>query len=306
MARISRELKIGIYFIVTIIALYWGINFLKGKDIFGKVNTYYTVFDNVEGLQATSNVLMKGLKVGSVESIKFEEETQQFTVKMRVESKYNIPVNSIACLYSADIMGNKAIKIEVSHETTYLADNSKMMSKVDTDLPTTIVNELIPLKNKAENLIDELNKTFQSVNNVLDTNTVRNLNHSVANLSGTLANVRSLSGSLAGDKDKISSMLANIESITSNLKNNNEKITNTINNFSSLSDSLANIKLASTVNQIEGILSLINSGNGTLGQLIRNDSLYTNLSNSLNGLDMLLRDLRENPKRYVNLSIFSD
>ncbi|MDR1054746.1 MAG: MlaD family protein [Prevotellaceae bacterium] len=304
MAKISKELKIGIYFIVTIIALYWGINFLKGKDIFGKVNTFYAIYDNVEGLQATSNIFVKGLKVGTVESITFLEETQKFTVKMRIQSKYNIPKNSVAHLYSADIMGNKAIKIEVSNDSIYLPDKSKIVSAIDSDLTTTIVKEIMPLKNKAEHLVDELNKTFISINNVLDTNAVANLNKSIAYLSSTLQNFEKLSKSLANDNDKISGILANVESITSNLKDNNAKINNIFHNFSTLSDSLANIKLANTINDLQNIIAQINSGNGTLGKLVRNDSLYVNLVNSLNSVDLLLKDLRKNPKRYVNLSIF--
>lgn len=306
MAKISKELKIGIYFIVTIVALYWGINFLKGKDIFSKVNTFYAIYDNVEGLQSTSNVYMKGLKVGTVESIVFEEKKQMFTVKMRIQSKYNIPQNSIAHLYSSDILGNKAIKIEVSNDSVFLTNNSTMRSIIDNDLTTTLVNEIIPLKKGAEKLIDELNQTFQSVNNVLDTNTVVNIRTSVANLSKTLANVEQMTSSLANDRQKISAILANTESITNNLKGNNEKITNIISNLSSVSDSLSTIKLANAVNELEKVIRQINSGNGTLSKLVYNDSLYINLNKSLNSVDLLLKDLREHPKRYVNLSIFGN
>ena len=306
MSRISKELKIGIYFIIVIVSIYWGINFLKGRDIFGKVNTFYAVYDNVEGLQSTSNIFVKGLKVGTVESIRFHEETQKFTVKMSIQSKYNIPQNSVAHLYSADIMGNKAIKIEVSNDSVYLKDKSKMESTIDSDLTTTIVNEMMPIKNKAEHLIDQLNTTFQSINNVLDTNTVVNLNKSISSLSKTLHNVERLSQSLANDKDKISSILANAESVSENLKNNNHDITNILHNFSAISDSFANLNLANTVNDIQDIINQIKSGDGTIGKLIQNDSLYVNLANSLYNVDLLLKDLRENPKRYVNLSIFGN
>lgn len=302
--KIKRELKIGIYFVVTLVALYWGFNFLKGRDIFGKVNNLYAVYEDVEGLQTTSQVFMKGLKIGTVKAIRLDDDNASFIVELQIKSKFNIPDNSVAHLYSSDIMGNKAIRIFVGDSPVYFADKSFIATEVDSDLTSILKDELMPLKEKVETLLNELNITFKSINTVLDERTTLNLSNGIESLSNTLANLDQISGTLAKNRGSLTASLSNVESITSNLKNNNEKISNIIENFSALSDSLKKVELASTVNELRTVLAQVNSGSGTVGKLMQNDSLYNNLSNSLQNLDLLLEDFRTYPKRYINVSVF--
>lgn len=301
---IRKEVKIGIYFVLSLIALYWGVNFLKGRDVFGKVNTLYTEYEDVEGLQSTSQVFMKGLKIGTVKSIKFNENESRFIVELQIKSNYNIPNNSVAHLYSADIMSNKAIRIAVGDSPDFFKDKDKIGSAVDSDITTMLKDELLPLKEKVEKLVDELNTTFKSVNNVLDERTTKNISNGVAHLSGTLANIEKITEGLNNGKGSILNSLKNVESVTANLKDNNAKINKILDNTTAFTDSLRTLNLNRTLNEVHDLISQINSDKGTIGKLLHNDELYTNLNSSLTNLDLLLEDFRLNPRRYVNVSVF--
>jgi phospholipid/cholesterol/gamma-HCH transport system substrate-binding protein len=302
--RVTKELKIGVYFAIVLIALVWGINFLKGKDIFGKVNKFYAVYDDIEGLQTTSHVSIKGMKVGTVSKIWLDQDNKKFKVELQVKSNYNIPKNSIAYLYSSDIMGNKAIKIKVGDDTTMLTANSAITSGKEEDVFSLLMDDLPSIKDNLNNTIKDVDSTFKNINKLLSAENIDNLSKGISHLERTMSNLSQLSVALNRSKSSLVSSLANIDSITSNLRNNGANINHIINNFSDLSDSLKTIKIVQVVDDLKTIVDKVNSGNGTAGKLIYDEAIYDNLANSLNSLNTLLSDIKENPKRYINISVF--
>ncbi|MDR1895829.1 MAG: MlaD family protein [Prevotellaceae bacterium] len=305
--KISKEIKIGIYFSIMLVALVWGINFLKGMDIFGKVNKLYAIYENVEGLQTTSNVSIKGMKVGSVSKIKLDQNNKKFIVELQINSGYNIPSNSVAYIYSSDIMGSKAIKIKIGSSEKMLNDGDKISSAMENDMFSLLMDDLPSIKDSLKRTLKEVDITFKGINKLLSDENIENLSKSIASLEHTMRNLSSLSSALNSSKSSLISSFENIDSITSNLKDNGANINNIIGNFSALSDSLKTFQLAQitqTVEELKTVLNKINSGTGSAGKLIYNDSVYNNLSNSLNNLDALLYDIKEHPKRYINISIF--
>jgi len=302
--RITKELKIGIYFSIVLIALVWGINFLKGKDIFGKVNNFYAVYDDIEGLQTTSHVSIKGMKVGTVSKIWLDQDNKKFKVELQVKSNYNIPKNSVAYLYSSDIMGNKAIKIKVGDDTTMLTANSAITSGKEEDVFSLLMDDLPSIKDNLNTAIKDVDSTFKSINRLLSTENTDNLSKGISHLEHTMSNLSQLTSGLNKSKASLISSMENIDSITSNLRNNSANINHIINNFSELSDSLKTIKIVQVVDDLKSIIDNIKSGNGTAGKLIYDETVYDNLTNSLNSLNALLSDIKENPKRYINISVF--
>jgi phospholipid/cholesterol/gamma-HCH transport system substrate-binding protein len=302
--RITKELKIGIYFSIVLIALVWGINFLKGKDIFGKVNNFYAVYDDIEGLQTTSHVSIKGMKVGTVSKIWLDQDNKKFKVELQVKSNYNIPKNSVAYLYSSDIMGNKAIKIKVGDDTTMLTANSAITSGKEEDVFSLLMDDLPSIKDNLNTAIKDVDSTFKSINRLLSTENTDNLSKGISHLEHTMSNLSQLTSGLNKSKVNLISSMENIDSITSNLRNNSANINHIINNFSELSDSLKTIKIVQVVDDLKSIIDNIKSGNGTAGKLIYDEAVYDNLTNSLNSLNALLSDIKENPKRYINISVF--
>jgi phospholipid/cholesterol/gamma-HCH transport system substrate-binding protein len=314
--KIHRSAKIGIFAILCLTTFIWGINFLKGRNLFSGSNVYYTVFNQVDGLVNTNKVMLSGYKVGVVKDIEFEEGyTGRLIVTLLIERDYKIAHNSVAKLVSTDIMGGKAIKLEIAKNKTYYNPGDTLPSAIETGLIDQLGHQMVPVKERAEALMEEMERTLSIVTLVFNEQNRDHLNHSFLSLRNTLANLDkttlALDTMMNAPSGSIKKILSNVNSITKNLKDNNQQLTNTIKNFSSISDSLAKVNIASTLMQADSamrsfssIVHKINTGQGTMGLLINNDTLYYNLESASRNLELLLLDMKTNPKRYVNISLF--
>lgn len=306
--KVKKEIKIGLYIVATVVTLYWGVNFLKGRDIFGKSNTFYAVFDNVQGLQQTGQIYMRGLKIGTVESIRFDEPKNDFVVKLSIDSKYNITLNSVATIYSIDLLGSKAIKIDLGSSDKFHVSGDTLTSAIENDLTAVITTELTPIKNKVSDLLDRANTTLESLNKVLNEEATINLSRVISNVNGITENLnrasRTIDALLAGQRGSIETSLSNIESVSGILKNNEGKITNLLTNLSNISDSLAKANFVGMAGSIDSLLAKLNAAQGTMGKLLNDEQLYNNLTSVTASLDSLLTDVKAHPKRYVQLSVF--
>ncbi len=311
-----RVIKVGIFIVITIAIAIWGLNYLKGKNIFGKENTFHVVYDDVNGLSTSNEVMIKGYKVGQVTEIKYVQDTvPKFVISFMVNDKYKIRKGSVAEVFSKDFMGTRAIRILQTTSPLYMQSGDTLHSKVEGTLVEQVNMEIAPLKRKAESLMSSLDSAVVVVRSIFNTKTQENLRRTFASLTITAYNMRHASATidsvLTNENEKLSKILSNVNSITENLKNNNKQITNIVSNFSSISDSLAKADIASTINkadsallQFNQILASINEGSGTVAQLLKNDTLYRNLENASYHLSRLMRDMHENPKRYVHFSMF--
>ncbi|MBI5539925.1 MAG: MCE family protein [Bacteroidia bacterium] len=314
--KISNEVKVGVLVLLTIGIAIWGFQFLKGKNLFENRSTYYVIYDRVDGMDESSPVLINGLKVGLVTEINFlHDSLNRIIVKMLVDEGYKIPDSSIAEIYSADLMGSKAIRLNLTRNKKYYKSGDTLMSKIEQDLKAQVSAQMMPLKTKAEELMLSIDSVMSVVQNIFNENTRDNLSKTFASIKETIRNLERTSISLdtlmQNEKYVLARIFANIESITSNLKNNNEKIALILENFSSISDSLKKADIKQTIvtansalNHANNILGKINRGEGSFGLLINNDTLYRNLENASRNLDRLMQDLRENPKRYLHFSLF--
>ncbi len=314
--KISNEVKVGILVFIAICLSIWGYHFLKGKNYFESRNTYFVIYDKVDGLVESSPVLINGLKVGLVTNISFTHDTlNRIFVKVLVDNEYHIPDSSIAEIYSVDLMGSKAIRLNFSKLKKFYKSGDTLYSKIEQDLKSQVSAQMLPLKVKAEELILSIDSVMSVVQNIFNENTRENLSKTFASIKETIKNLESTSISLdtlmRNEKYVLARIFANVESITNNLKNNNEQINQILNNFSMISDSLQKSNIKNTIQnansvllQANNILGKINRGEGSFGLLINNDTLYKNLENASRNLNKLMQDFRENPKRYVHFSIF--
>ncbi len=312
--KISREVKIGVFATLCLAAMFWGINFLKGKNVLSPNYIYYAIFDQVDGLENTNDVLINGFKVGVVKKIEFEKgNTGRFIVSLLIGKKYHIPTNVVAKMISADIMGGKAIKLEYKASNEYIQPGDTLKSQIETGLIDQLGHQMVPVKEKAERMMVEMEKTLKIMSEVFNENNRIQLNQSFSNLNKSLYNVNQVTAELdtmLKPNGTLRKMFTNVESISNNLKNNNKDLTNIIKNFSSISDSISRIRVVATFRQLDSsisqfntIVTKINAGEGTLGNLIKNDTLYFNLENASRGLDLLIKDIKSNPKRYINFSV---
>ena len=298
--KIKREIKVGIYVVGIIFVMYWTFNFLKGQDIFNKSDSYYAHYDNVEGLVPTAQVFIKGLKVGLVEKINYNQDEKRFEVRLRIESGYIIPDNSIAKIYSSDIMGNKAVTIVLGNSPKQLAQGSVMNSSISTDLMT----EIMPLKGKLDSILMKIDQTFTAINNVLTDEKQDEVKNIITNIDNSMLRLASISATIDKEKTQIVKILENAEAFTATLAASTDAISGTLANLMEFSDTLRRADISAIATKFNNLLTSINNTDGTIGQLIHNGDLHQNLVETLRDLDLLLKDLKENPKKYVKLSLF--
>jgi phospholipid/cholesterol/gamma-HCH transport system substrate-binding protein len=302
--KISREIKIGIYAVTTLLVMYWLFNFLKGQDLLNTYDTYYATYENVEGLTQSAPVFLKGLKVGTVARISFDTDHQLFLVTMRISRGYSVPANSVAEIYGVDIMGNKAMRIVMGNSPLLAPSKSYLASAVASDFPTMVANELTPIKNKLDVLLTKLTTTVDAVNNVLDEDRQKDLYESIHHLNQTLAHIERITGAIDADKKRLSNTLENIEVFTASLRNNTQSIEAVVHNFEQISDSLKQADIKGTVQHMNTLLAQAADTTGTVGQLLYNDELYRRVSTTLSDLDALINDIKLHPKKYIKLSVF--
>lgn len=316
MVHIKKEVKLAVTAIAAVIILIWGINFLKARALFDRNNVFYGVYDRVDGLKISSSVIYRGYSVGQVSSIRFiGEHYNKVLVEFSVGKKLEIPSNSIAAIQSADLMGSKSINLIPGDAVGYAQSGDTLRSQLDLGLMEQLNEQLEPLKKRAENIMVSLDTVLIALQEIFREDASGNIRGSLKSVSRTLDNVEQASGTLnkllSEESGRISNILGNINSITGNLEGSNAEITQSLSNITLISDSLKAINLNNTVRylnnvlmQTDSVVTKINRGKGTLGGMVNDDELYYNLTAVSENLNKLLSEFRQNPKRFVNLSVF--
>jgi phospholipid/cholesterol/gamma-HCH transport system substrate-binding protein len=269
---------------------------------------YYAVFNNIKGLEKNSKIFINGYKVGQVGEIEFNtSENNSLRVTLEIEREFRLAVPSRAILYDADFMGTKAIEIMPGDTDTFHSQEDTLESAIRAGLADQLENQLGPVKDKAEDLIITVDSLMSAMAYVFDRESADLLRSSIRKMENSISGVEAM----MAENGKLSLLITHLESITLNLKENNEQLTAAMANVESITDSIARSDLKETINntnktleQTHQILEKINQGEGTIGMLVNDDSLYHNLSALSGELDLLLKDLQENPKKYVNVSVF--
>ena len=305
----KTEIKIGIVGFGILLLLFFGIKFLKGIDVFQKETTYYVFYDNVSGMYEGNYIYLNGMKVGYVKDIEaMGERAEKFLVTVAVDSKMKITDDSKMVFFSADILGSKAMKIELGNSNRILENKDTIMGGVELGMLDKLGSSIAPM---AQNLDSILFAT----KNILNQQTQNNLQHTFANLEATSERLSSISGQfdnlMKNEKEKIGKIISNTESITSNLKNNNDELNNIISKIGQITDTVAQAQLGSTILQttqtlekLNNVLGVIEKGKGNIGLLINDEGLYKSLDESAKKLDALIEDIKANPKKYINVSVF--
>ncbi len=295
MDKISKEVKIGIAFVIAIFLLYYGISFLKGINIFKSSNSYIVVFDDVTGLTQATPVTLNGFKVGLVSSMKLDPNNPKRVVAfLDMDKGMKIPKDSkmsldVSVLGSANIIleTNPYTKEYVSSSDTIIGARKKgMMDAADTMLPQ--IQQLLPK-------IDSILTGIQTLVN------------SPA-LTQSLSDVNEITGDLAKSTKQLNSMMGALNKEVPVITGNLSKMSNDLTN---VSGQLNQVDLVSTyksvdmtMKNIEGLSSKLNSKDSSLGLLLNDRQLYDSINGTISNASLLLKDVRENPSKYINIKVF--
>lgn len=301
--KLTREVKTAILVITGIIFFIFGFSFLKGKNLLNNDSTYYTYYDNVEGIGKSTPVTINGLNVGKVLDISFADDgSGKLKVSLLVDTDFQFSKNSKAELYENGLIGGKAIAIVPAFDDAEIAENGDSLEgAVKPGLSDLVNQQLTPLQEKIESAMVSADSLLMNINDVFDDTTKNNIKAGIAGLEVTMSSFQATSYSL---NKFIKSTDAQLQGTLGNLNSASGK-------FDAIADSLANANLTQTVNNLEQTLGNINSllasvdqGEGTLGKLFKEEGLYDNLEGASKQLEELLQDFKLNPKRYVHFSMF--
>lgn len=314
--KISKEFKIGVVVAIALALLYWGINFLKGEDIFSNERVYLAVYNDVGGLQKANPVRINGLIVGQVRNMLFTDNGDaSIVIELVIKDKLPIPANSTAKIISSDLLGSKAVDIILGDTPELAQSGDTLVAEIEVSIKDEVNRQLRPLKNKAVELMSSIDTVLYLLNGLFSESNTDNIARSVGHLANTFENLESTTSTLdtimSGQKSRLERIFTNIEMITKNLEANEENLNTIFTNFAAVSDTLAKARIAETIAnvnevmlEIGGITEKINSGEGSLGMLVNNDSLYIELQKTSKDLNLLLEDIRLNPKKYLKFSVF--
>ena len=312
--KLTKTSKIGILAVICLTILIWGINFLKGRDLFRTEKSFYARYKNVGGLEATTLVTLNGLKIGYVRDIYFAEDLSgDLIVRIAIHNNFPLPVGTSAEIASSDLLGSKVVKINLAKSNKLLRENDTLNTKMAPDIMQQVNEQIAPIKAKTERLIENLDSIVSTASKIFNNESQRNIAESFRQITLTLINLERISSDLnevtSNQKKNLSASISNINDVTSNLKSNTIKLGVIMDNFSNFSDSLVKLEVNRTVNHLntsisnlQSILSKIDTANGTIGKLVNDPLLYQNLANTSDNLNRLLVDFRLNPKRYVHFS----
>ena len=302
--RLSRMQAIGLFVLLTLIATFAVINFLRGEDIFNRSSSYYVVYDQVDGLAVTGPVYLRGYKVGMVEDIVYNPQQNNFEVELKVKSQFEIPANSTAEVYSADIMGARAVRINIGDSKQILESGDTLASAVQPDMLSTVMSQIEPLKEQAGKLMETMNLTLENVNKLLDSTSRVEIQSSLKHLNRTLANAASLSRTLDNISPELVEIVKNLEVLSKGLGESTDEIKGSLENVNAITSSLSKAELDKTIESLRNLSEKLQDPNGSVGKLLSTDSLHNAVNNLVNDVDKLVKGITESPGKYIKVSVF--
>lgn len=329
--KISKEIRIGTLAIIAIFLSIWGYKFLLGKNVLKRSNVFYIKYHYVDGLRESNPVQVNGFQVGTVQALDIDENNLD-TVIVTIDMRKDIPVpkGTIAKLMAPSPLGTRVIVLEFAGECC--AQSGDYLQGESYGMVKSILSE--------DDLSEYMKRLKEGIGSIVDTLKSSTLEGGTDPLAKTMTDImasmenlhhitNSLNVILARSSQSLQSSFANLESITGNIEENNVHISGLLSRLDTISRQIQSADLGNNIQALSGnvgvtldslrymvatvqstmtsanaLLAGINSGEGNLGLLAKDDKVYQDLQHSLHNLDLLLQDFRLNPKRYVNVSVF--
>ncbi|GAA4444569.1 MlaD family protein [Pontibacter saemangeumensis] len=299
--KISKEIKVALLGIVSIVLLYVGFMFLKGSDLFSDTRTYYVLYNDVDGLTLSNPVVLNGIQVGSVQDMKLmPKQGNQILVELDVQKDIQVGDSTIAALSNAGLLGSKAVVLYLGNSTKIYNGGETLIAYKESSITDLISSKTVPI-------IDKVDTTLARVNRILESEAKGNVQDILANTKETTAAINEI---LRANQENINQITANINALTASLVKTEKNINRLAQNMAVITDTLKRVEITqlvrnanSAVAELESVAAKLNSDKGSIGRLMNDETLYENLTNSTAALDALLRDVQAYPKRYVQFSL---
>lgn len=311
--KLNNEIKIGIIVIVAIAALIFGLSTLQGKSILSSGMDLTAYYDDASSLQTSAPVLLKGVSIGRVKEISIAKD-QKIKVVLHINKGVDIPKGSIAeLLFPGMLSSDKVVSVifPEKYGSDFLKDGDVIQGRLESGLVDEIKAQLNPILGKADTAIGGIDSVIGSINNIMNLQTQIALQNTIRNLDQITADLSQLANALSQQSGQVSGIMKNVNGFTDNLNQNNYKISNILTNAETATQSLTGPEIQETLKSLQEVaeklnatINNINSTDGSLGLLLRDRELYDNITGMSKSLDELMKDLKEHPGRYINVSVF--
>ena len=297
--KFSNEIKTGILVLTGIVLFIIGFSFLKSNDVFTSDRFFYAIYDDVEGVTKGTPVTISGFSVGSVQKIQFFKNSSKLIIKFRVENDLDFSKNSIAQIYETGLIGGKAIAIIPKSGNINAKTGDTLDSQIAPGLTELVNDKLSPLQVKIESMVVSADSLLKSFNSVLDDELKNDFQLTIKKASTTMQNLEESSNSI---KNLLNDNELRINNLITNIDDTSKEIKRISGSFSEIESIIYNLNNVS--NNLSKITDYVNSGQGSAGKIIFDDKLIKSLNTVSKNINLLMEDLRLNPKKYVHFSIF--
>ena len=309
MKKISNELIIGLIAIITILIFIWLFSFLKGNNLFNSNDRYYAVFNEIGGLEESGPVEINGYKAGTVRNIKFiNDGSGRLIVTLGINKGYKLPVGTVAEISPETVLAGMKVRLIMGNSAVFHSNGDTLTSRLDRGLINNAMDDISPVIRKADRIMSDIDTLLTGLKPIITDefrNDIKESSNNIKSVSSQLDSIIKKSG------ENISSLIANLDNFTELLRENSGVLDTTIKQFSVIASDLSDSEIKKSVNNFNDavkettlLLEKLNSGEGSAGLLLNDDSLYANLTLSLEKLNYILEDIKANPERYINFSVF--
>lgn len=302
--KISKEVKIGIFVVAVLTLSFFVINYLRGKDIFNREIELVARYDNVEGLVSSAPVFIKGYKAGKVSEVEYQPESDDFKVTCSILKDFRIPEDSKMTIYAVDIMGGKGVRIDPGCSDVMVSDGGELQPAKEAGLLDGLAAGLYPLISKLTNTLDSLAVTVAGVNSILSEPNRAAIAQTLAHLERTMKNVNGIAAAVNGKSSELNAFIDNIVVLSDKLGNIADNADSALAGVSSVVNTLDEADIDGVITSFKVLLENINDPDGSIGKLLTDGSVYNSVDELLNDVDSLIKQIQENPKKYLRISVF--
>ena len=292
-----KEIKIGAFAVIVLAVALFMIEFLKGKDIFSRNNTYYIIYPSVEGLSISTGITVGGYAAGVISDIAYNRQTMDYTVSASISREFDIPKDSHIDIYSSDLLGTRKLRVKMGTSGVMASSGDTLRGCMEADMLSSVTGSL-------DSLMRSIRTTVESVNLILDEENRAEVRQLLQRLNRTAGNLANISSMLQGKSPDIEALLSNLSSISATLDSAAIAINGTAANAEAITASLKEADLTGMTDSIRSLAGRLQSPDGSIGKLMGSDSLYNALTALSSDLDSLVNNIRKDPKKYIKISIF--
>ena len=299
-----KEIKTGLFAVIILAATLFTVEYLKGKDVFSKTTTYYIIYPSVDGLEVSTAVTAGGYQAGRVSGLSYNRESMDYTVEVSISREFAVPADSRMEVYSADIMGTRKIRLMAGSSQKMASEGDTLQGSIEPDMIASLVGSISPAVRNLDSLISNLDRTVTSVNLILGNENRHRIENILKHLETMSADLESTASVIKEKSPEINGILTNLHSISSSLDSAAASAAVMLTDAETVTASIRDAGLDSTIESIHSLVLKLQDPSGSVGRLMTSDSLYNSLTRLSNDLDSLVQGIKQDPKKYIKISVF--